>query len=57
MNIKSVLRGAMGHCGEFCYAQWAASVNWLCPMGHCSGFGYTLWATVADLVMRYGPLY
>jgi hypothetical protein len=25
-------------------------------MGHCGEFGYTLWATVADLVMRYGPL-
>jgi hypothetical protein len=26
-------------------------------MGHCGKFGYKLWATVADLVMRYGPLH
>ncbi len=25
-------------------------------MGHCGEFCYALWATVADLVMRYGPL-
>jgi hypothetical protein len=46
----------MGHCGEFCYAQWATAANLVeryghfagfgyMLLGHCGLFGYELWAT------------
>ncbi len=50
---------AMGHCGEFCYALWAATAHlvvpyrplrriWLHAMGHCSWFVCALWATTRN---------
>ncbi len=49
----------MGHCGKFCPALWATTVNlvvhygpllqiWLYAMDHCGGFGYALWATAQN---------
>jgi hypothetical protein len=55
---------AMGHCGGFGSALWAAAQNEaihtvkicddMCAVGHSAGFSFAPWDIARDLVLRCG---